>query len=297
MFESPGQSNLSRLGQTTRFSTDFNPALGLVLDGFSDGRNNDLEDGFDAQFRLLEINAAAFVDPNAWAYVVLTSEDLVAPEVEEAALVYTGTDSNTAWKVGRFFVDYGKQMQSHLEELRTLERPLVLREFLGEELSGTGVQVGHWLPVAESSVLRFSFAAFSSLIGEGHGDEAEEALPAATVPERKDFDELSISARITGMTDIGESAQLQVGVSGRVVPEFAFEVGDLTAEGLANQVWGLDVTYGCNDESGQESFTLGGEFLVFDGDLSAETDDPLAPTLLTVVDDSVSGGFVFSTLR
>ena len=293
--ESPGMSRYGRLGQTTRFSTEFNPAFGFVIDGFADYIDNDFQDGFDAELRLFEFNAAAYVDPDAWAYIVVSSEGGESPGVEEAAVVYTGFEENTTLKVGQFFLDFGKQMQWHPEELRTLERPLVLREFLGEELAGTGVQFGHWLPVGEASVLRFSAGAYSSLLGEGHhGEEEEEGEePEAEVADRKDFDELSFAARVTGMTDVGENGQLQLGVSGRVVPEFAFEGADLEADGLSNTVYGFDITYGQSDDSGQKNLLVGGEYLVFDGDLSAEFDDPDAPTTISVLDDSVSGAMVY----
>src|SRR5688572_5204380 len=69
-FESPGQSRYSTLGQTTRFSTEFNPAMGFALDAFADWKDVDGgDDGFDLSVRLLEFNAAAYVDPSLWAYV------------------------------------------------------------------------------------------------------------------------------------------------------------------------------------------------------------------------------------
>ncbi len=293
-FDSPGQSSYGTMGQTTRFSTEFNPAIGFVIDAFGDylGVDND-SDGFNAELRLLEFNAAAYIDPDAWAYVVISSEELEGVEVEEAAVEYIGFDNNSTLKGGRFFVDFGKQMQQHLEELRTLERPLVLREYLGEELAGTGGQWDHWFAVGDSPV-RFSVGVFADLLGEGHHEDEGEEEPETAVPERKDFDELSFSARVTGMRDVGESGILQLGASTRIVPEFTAEFGPLSQDGLSNVVYGGDITFGHTDETGNKRFTCGGEALLFDGDLSAEVDDPAAPTVLTVLDDDVFGFYGFA---
>ena len=294
-FDSPGQSKYSTLGQTTRFSTEFNPALGLALDMLADWTDvHDGDDGFDLSVRLLELNAAAYVDPSVWAYASIVAEDLEELAVEEAAAEYIGLESNSTFKAGRFFVDFGKQMQLHPEELRTLERPLPLREFLGDELAGTGLQWDTWTPVGDATVVRFSAGAFASLLGEGHADEDEEdAEPEGSVPDRKDFDELSFTARVTGMRDVGEQGVLQLGASARVVPSFAFAFGPLEEEDLSNVVYGGDLTYGWKNETGERGLTFGGEVLLFTGDLAAEVDDPLAPAVLSVVDDDALGFFVF----
>jgi hypothetical protein len=285
------------MGQTTMFSTEFNPAIGLAIDLVGDFVDDDVDDGFDGELRLLELNASANVDPNAWAYVVLTSEDGESPEVEEAAIEYTGLEGNSTVKAGRFFVDFGKQMQNHLEELRTLERPLPLREYLGEELGGVGVQLDHWFAANDTTPVRMSLGVFADLAGESHGhDDEEEEGPEIHVPDRKDIDELSFTGRITGMTDVGENGVFQAGVSARHVPEFAFEVdaADLEADGLSNTVYGLDATFGHTDETGIKRLTAGGEVLLFDGDLAGLLDDPDTPTVINVVDDDATGFFAFT---
>ena len=54
------------------------------------------------------------------------------------------------------------------------------------------------------------------------------------------------------------------------------------------------MTYGWTDETGERGFTLRAEGLFFTGDLAAEVDDPLAPTVLTVVDVDVFGYLAFA---
>ncbi len=114
-------------------------------------------------------------------------------------------------------------MQQHLEELRTVERPLPLREYLGEELSGVGVQYDNWFAATDETPVRISLGVFASLLGEGHEHDEGGAEPAQAVPDRRNLDELSFAARITGMTDVGDTGLFQLGASTRVVPEFGFE--------------------------------------------------------------------------
>jgi hypothetical protein len=287
--QSPG----STLGQTTRFSTDFNPAIGFVVDAFADYLDADGgEDGLDGSLRLLELTAAAHVDPDAWAYVVLTSEELESLGVDEAAIHYTGFDSTATLRAGRFFVDFGKQMQLHLDELRTLERPLVLREYLGEELAGTGVQLDHWFAAGDETPVRWSIGVFASLLGEGHHEEEGPPEPEAFVPDRKDVDELSFTGRLTSLHELSDHATLQLGASGRHIPEFAIEseADGLFANGFSNTVLGLDATYARAGETGLDTLTAGVEWLSFTGDLAAS----VAPgPVLDVVDDTANGAYAF----
>lgn len=297
-FQSPGRSDYFRRFPTNQFTNQFNPALGFVLDGFLDYRDVDGgPDGGDFELRILEINGSGAIDPSAWGYVALVSEEGEAPEIEEAGIILDQLPGNAELKVGQFFIDFGKLMQLHVEELRTLERPLPLREYLGEELGGLGVQFDYWIPVNDETPVRFSFGAFSSLLGGHHGEEEEGLEPEAETADAKGLDDFSYSARVTGMTDVGDNGVLQMGASGRFVPEFAFAFDALEEAGLSTTTYGFDLTYQHTDPSGQERWLFGGEYVVADGDLAAEVDDPMAPTALTVVDDSASGFYAFADYR
>lgn len=284
-------------GQTGRFSNLFNPAIGFVLDTVVDYLDADEgEDGFDFSLRSGELAVSSWIDPSAWLYgVVVYADDEVA--LEEGAVHYTGLGSNTTLRAGRFFVDFGKQMQAHVHDLRTLERPAVLREYLGDELGGEGVQFDQWFAYDDTTVVRYSLGIFQSLLGEG--EEDEEAGPFAVEGERKDIDELGLTARLTGFTDVGSSGTLQLGASARLIPEFGFELGNGAAlEDLSNSVFGLDLTYGWADDTNTRTWTAGAEFLANTGDLGAEVDDagtPLDPSddLLSAIDEDVSGFYAF----
>ncbi|MHC4262071.1 MAG: hypothetical protein ACYSWX_06095 [Planctomycetota bacterium] len=296
-FQSPGISPYSQRGQVNRFSTEFNPAIGGVIDGLIEYDDAD-RDRWDAYLRLIEINASAYVDPDLWAWVVLTAEgEDAAPEVEEAGAEYLGFDSNVTIKAGRFFLDFGKQMQFHVEELRTFRRPLVLREYLGEELGGDGVQVDWWTPLGDNTPFRVSAGMFGSLF-DAHDHEGEELglEPEGAAGPREDLTDLSFTARMTVMHELSESQTIQAGASWRYLPEYtlAAEDGSAEADGLSNSVYGLDLTWGWTGETGVERALLGSEFLWYDGDLSGEFDDPNNPTVIEVANGTAAGFMVYA---
>jgi len=292
-------------GQADRFASVFNPAFSFIVDvvgDYVDVDGSSAESGFDADLRVLEAAAQAWVDPKAWAYFVGVSED-EGFGIEEAAIHYNGLEAigleHSSLRAGRFFIDFGKQMQQHVHELRTLERPLVLRAYLGSEVAGDGLQWDHWLPAGDTAAVRWSLGLFSGLLPE------ETEFPTADLElelaERKDFGELNFTGRVTGFADVGTSGTLQLGASLRAIPEYDAldEVNGLAAEGLESTVYGVDATYGWSDDTGERRVTLGGEALVSSGDTGFALTDPdttpgTGDETLAVLDDSVFGYYGFA---
>ncbi len=324
-FQSPGMPRTGNTsGQSGRFDNSFNPAIGLTLDlsGLYTDAAGSSNDGIDLELRSAELSFGAWVDPTAHAYANFNyvGDEL---ELEEAAATYVGWDGNATMKAGRFFVDFGKQMQAHIHSLRTYDRPAVLRTFLGEELGGDGVQYNDWTTMGDSTVVRWSLGAFGALVPHSHGHEGEEHEGAGG-PElasepifRPDLDELALTARLTGFADVSEASTLQLGASARYLPGFEIhsEDGyilaevDQVASDLSNTVVGLDATWSWLDESGTEGLTVGGEFLLIDGDLGGffdpgsdglegdPTADPadgaLTDNRIAVIDDTATGFYAF----
>jgi len=300
-FQTPGMPGAGtpgtpgQMGQTTRFSTEFNPALGFVIDSvfdYTDFDDSAESDGFDLSLRLFEFNGAAFIDPSAWAWVAIVAEEGEI-ELEEAAVQYIGLPGNMGLRGGRFFVDFGKQMQAHLEELRTIERPAVLRTYLGQELAGDGLQFDNWHAVGDETVLRYSLGVFADLVTQ-HADEDGPPMPAAGVDEHKVLGDLNFTGRLTAFRDAGENGVFQAGSSVQYVPSFSFSDPDGVApdvEDLDRVVYGIDLTYGLTDEEGNRQLTLGGEFLVADGAIGAGFGG--GPTI-DVLEDDTSGFYTFA---
>jgi hypothetical protein len=298
---SPGSSGGGEFGQTTRFDSTFNPAISLVFDVIGDWRefSGGSPDGLELNLNRLDLLLAAWIDPNAfaWATIAYEEEEL---ELDEAAIEYVGLPGNHTLRAGRFFADFGKQMQSHVEELRTIERPLVLRDYLGEELAGEGLQWDHWTSVGDATLLRYSVGVFNDISGGGHGHGEEDGTePEIHVDDRKSGEQLGFTGRLTALTEIGDAGTLQMGLSGRWLTDFAFEEESsaLALSGLSNAVYGVDLSYGWVADDGISNWTMGGEYLMFDGDLSAELDNNGTATSvddrLVLFDDQVSGAYVF----
>jgi hypothetical protein len=290
-------------GQASRFSSAFNPALSFVIDGVAswaefDGADSDGEEsGLDLALRSGELAVTSWVDPRAWAYgIVVFAEDEVA--LEEAAVHYNGLGGHRVLRAGRFFVDFGKQMQAHEHELRTIERPAVLREYLGAELGGDGVQFDDWHALGSSTVMRYSVGVFHTLLAEA--DDADGSAPLTFESERKQLDELGFTGRITAFTEVGASGTLQAGASARVIPDYGFELDNgASVGGLDNSVYGLDLTYGWTDETNTRRFTAGLEWLFDSGDTGAARDDQGTPLdesddTIDVFDETVSGYYAYA---
>ena len=300
-------------GQTSRFTNDFNPAIGLALDASI--RHSDEEDGYSVGLDLAEITTQGPLAPNWWGNLVIeTNSDEVA--LTESAIYYTGLGERSALRGGKFFVDFGKQMQQHVHDLAMPNRPAVLREYLGYELAGEGIQFDHWSPLSDETAFRFSVGLFGEMgahdhSGEGHGDHGdhddhggeEHGEVEMHIEDYRDLADLTLTARATAMTNVGSTGVLQVGASLKTIPDFAYEGAgeddtgaeiEFEAEGLDQSITGFDITYGWANEDGSKGWNIGAEFIRAEGALGAEIeDDELATVNLAVVDGSAQGYFAF----
>ena len=103
-------------------------AFAFVVDGIADHVSGDVEEeGFGLALRSAELSAKSWIDPTAWAYMVAVAEE-EGISVEEAAIHYKGLGDTHTIRAGRFFADFGKQMQAHVHDLRTVDRPLPFRD-------------------------------------------------------------------------------------------------------------------------------------------------------------------------
>lgn len=294
-FQTPGMPSFGYTGiessQATRFSSEFNPAFSVIVDAIGDYLNpsGSSDDGFNTQLRTFELGGQAWIDPKAWAYFIGASDGEVLA-IEEAAIHYVGFEENSTIRAGRFFIDFGKQMQTHVHELRTIERPLVLRSYLGEEVKGDGIQWDDWRPIGDKTALRWSIGAFASLFPEENEFFPDREL---SVAGRKELQDLNFTARVTGFTDVSDSSTLQLGASARVIPSYTVDfsaTGDSRSD-LSSQVYGADLTYGWIDDTGQRRWTLGAEYLLSAGDTGA--DNP-TPGTVDVSTDDVGGYYAFA---
>ena len=107
-YRSPGLPIAGSLGQNTRFDNDFNPAIGVVVDGALDAEGG--QDGFDLFLRHIEPNMASQIDPQRSGLCGGGLRGPRDPTVEEAAVQFTGQAPRSDLRAGRFCLDFGKQM-------------------------------------------------------------------------------------------------------------------------------------------------------------------------------------------
>jgi hypothetical protein len=267
------------------------PAFGGVVDLFATSRDrSEGSDDLDLTLRSFELTAGTWVAPDTWSWAVLHADEEEVV-LEEAAVELVEPYEGSTLHAGRFYVDFGRQMQLHLHELPFPERPAVLREYLGEELAGTGLQLDQRL----GEDLVFSLGLFDSLLdphehGEGHEHDEEESAVATGTGS----DSLDLTLRLRGAVhDVGPG-DLDWGVSLREAPDVTFELESNGFErtDLSNRVVGIDVSWA------SDGWTLGAEVLRFSGDIGAEVDDGGTPNLsdddtLLVLDDDVTGYYAW----
>ena len=255
-------------GQTSGFSSVFNPAFAFVVDTLADYSDGDGDDGLELSLRSAELSAKSWIDPDAWAYFVAVAEE-EGLAMEEAAIHYKGLGDTHTLRIGRFFLDFGKQMQAHVHDLRTVDRPLPLRAYLGSELGGDGVQWDAWTPGGETGALRWSLGVYGAINSES--EDLEDLGIERELGGRKDLGDLAMTARLTSFMDIGEESTLQLGASWLGIPSYSAEGGNEEAEDLSQNVVGFDATYGFGAD-GEDKWTFGAEFLFASGDTTLGLD-------------------------
>jgi hypothetical protein len=137
------QPKLAALNKT--FPSQFNPAIGLVLDNVFSSKTNERA---NFEFRAAELGVSASIDPFVRGYAILTGTP-DGFDVEEAAIVTTSLPYNLTVKGGRFFADFGRLSKFHDHDLPFVNRPLVLDRYVGGESQADGVEVSWLAPLPQ----------------------------------------------------------------------------------------------------------------------------------------------------
>ncbi|MBI4971991.1 MAG: hypothetical protein HZC17_09210 [Candidatus Omnitrophica bacterium] len=134
-------------------SQGFNPDIGVVgvVQGNVSRNNTEDADGNDTiAMKELELNFGSYVDPYSRFDAVLSFNDALEEqnvEIEEAYYTRWGLPLGFTGKAGKFRAKIGKQNLLHLEQLDTVDYPVVIRDFFGEEgLASSGVRLTNQIP-------------------------------------------------------------------------------------------------------------------------------------------------------
>lgn len=128
-------------------SQGFNPEIGVVgtIQGNLTENSNDEEGNDTVAVKEVEVSFAQYVDPYSRFDVTLAFNDHIEDHVvhmEEAYYSHWGLPWEFKGQLGKFRSAIGQQNRMHLHELDTVDYPLVIRDFFGDEgLSASGVRL------------------------------------------------------------------------------------------------------------------------------------------------------------
>lgn len=138
--------------KVTGLSQGFNPDIGLVgtvqanvTENSEDGEGKDT-----IALKEVELSFAQYVDPYSRVDAIIAFNDNLEPQnvdLEEVYYSHWGLPFGFTGRIGKFRAKTGKQNLMHLHQLATVDYPLVIADFFGEEgMSSSGARLQNYLP-------------------------------------------------------------------------------------------------------------------------------------------------------
>ncbi len=138
-------TSLSALNPEIGVNADF---VGQLSESSQDGEGND-----KLSAREVELVFGHPIDPYSRLDVTVAFSDFEEVELEEAFITHWGLPADLRARVGRMRPKIGKASVLHRDQLDTVDEPLVVDRYLGEEgLFRTGADVSAFLPVPWEAV-------------------------------------------------------------------------------------------------------------------------------------------------
>lgn len=132
---------------------NLNPDIGVVFDvvgTLSEDKPGDAveDDGLDRfSVREIELNIGHDIDPYARLDATITFSDFEDVDIEEAYASYSDLPFDIWGRIGRLRLPIGLSNPKHRDQLFSVDEPLMIRRFLGNEgLFRTGVEFSRFLP-------------------------------------------------------------------------------------------------------------------------------------------------------
>jgi hypothetical protein len=202
----PGEPEAwSRVAQT------FNPDLSAIGDVlFHAGKNEDGKNENHFQFRELELALGAAVDPYGRAdfFVGIEEEDGEwHVHLEEGYFTFDTLPYDLKARVGKFYSDFGKANQYHTHAMPWVDKPLVIRNYFGEEgMSEPGAELSWLVPNPWEKYIELTF----ELQNNGNemsfaGDESRDLMYVGHLKNFFDLDTDS-SLEVGGSLATGKNA-------------------------------------------------------------------------------------------
>jgi hypothetical protein len=280
-------------GSTSRFDPQFNPAMGIILDGFvvfADAGDASREDDYNQiSLRAVEFDFASRIDPLGWAYVVAEFGNEgggeYAFELLEAAVWFDQLPNRFSVRAGRYYSDFGKWNTIHIHDRPIMFEEGARQEFFGGSLISNGLELHQWndwggVPVRWSLGIASGFEGHSHSVlafdgGEEDGDGHEHAHGFASESSgSRGLGQFAFTGRLTAQHDLGDNSFFQWGVSAFVTDAGLLEEHD---DGgmeevfeLGQSTFAVDLLYRSVDGSANTSQSVGVEFFLNERDVFDE---------------------------
>jgi len=155
--------------------------------------------------RELELVLGSNVDPYSRLDATIAFNELEGVDLEEAYLTRFGLPFDTTARVGRFMPKIGKAIPVHRDSLDTVDEPLVIQRYFGEEgLFKSGVDLTKILDLPLPSVHQVTIGVLEGGNGEGG---------TAFGPERK---RPTLYGHLKNYLDITDVTNFELGVSDEI---------------------------------------------------------------------------------
>ena len=239
------------VGAQTRPAQSLNPDISVIVDFLADlspAEPRVTENGQRFSVREVELGLQAAVDPffRGDAFLALHGGEI---EIEEAYLTALALPGELQARIGRFALPMGRVNLTHRPELLTLEYPLVIRTYFGEEgYSGTGLAASRiFAPLGFFQSIEIfllnGVEGDSHDHGTGHGDvphdghdHGEETAGDLRIggEGRRGLEQVGALVHLKNYVDLSTATNLEVGMSwagGTVERYRRLGPGDLAAAG------------------------------------------------------------------
>jgi hypothetical protein len=201
---------------TTSTQASLLPDISVIADLLTDlsPDGSTIAEGDRFQLREIELGFQGSVDPyfRYDAFLGVHAEEF---EIEEGYATTLALPADLQVKAGKFHLPFGKVNLTHRPELHTIDYPLYIQLYFGEEgLSSTGIWAS-WIGAPLGFFQELSLAATNGV--EEHAHEEGEEEPEEETAEGKDlFDDLADRlwvAHFKNSIDLTSASNLEVGAS------------------------------------------------------------------------------------
>jgi hypothetical protein len=243
------------VSQAPRSSGKFTPEIGVVADTVLklDSSRQDANGNNRFALRELELVLGSNVDPYSRLDAVISYDDENHVSIEEAYLSRFGLPFNTTARIGVIKPKIGKDLAFHREILDTVDEPLVIQRYFGEDgMSKAGVDFTKLLDIPSPFVHQLTFGVLEGGNGEdGTAFGSLERLP-------------TLYAHLKNFRDINDMTSLEVGNT------YAIGSNDGNKEFKTNVI-GLDTTLIHHLNSNQDIKLQGEVFYLDRGKVPGDT--------------------------